>query len=80
VTCRQFTDVIADYLSGELPLRTRQIFESHFDKCATCRRYLAGYEQAAKLVKLAFDEEDGAVPDDVPPDLVKAILAALRYA
>ena len=80
MTCRQFTDFIADYLSDDLPLRARRGFESHFDKCPTCRGYLAGYEQTVKLEKLAFDEDDGAIPDDVPPDLVEAILAAYRHA
>jgi hypothetical protein len=33
-----------------------------------------------KLAKLAVDDEDSAIPEDVPPELVKAILASHRLA
>jgi anti-sigma factor RsiW len=80
VTCREFADFMMDYLSGELPSERRGHFEQHLSLCANCRRYLASYEETVKLEKRAFDDEDAAVPADVPEELVRAILAARRSA
>lgn len=80
MTCREFADFIADYLSGELPLDIRAAFDQHLHLCVNCRRYLTSYEHTVKLGKRAFDDDATAVPDDVPPDLVNAILAARRRA
>jgi anti-sigma factor RsiW len=78
VTCRQFADFIADYLSGELAADTRTQFEHHLQICSNCVNYLEGYKAAIALGKAAFDDTDSHVPGDVPDDLIKAILAARR--
>jgi anti-sigma factor RsiW len=78
VTCRQFADFMADYFEGELAANVRYDFERHLRVCPNCRRYLAGYEQTVKLGKAAFADAEAAVPDDVPEDLVDAILNARR--
>ena len=75
MTCREFADFMADYLSGELPADVRAQFEHHLSVCTNCVKYLAGYRGAIALGKHAFDDQ---VPADVPEDLVKAILAAKR--
>ena len=78
MTCSEFADFMADYLSGELPAGVRAQFDHHLDICTNCVKYLDGYKAAISLGKAAFDERDSAVPADVPDDLVKAILAARR--
>jgi anti-sigma factor RsiW len=78
VTCREFADFMMDYLSNELPAESRAQFEYHLSLCVNCRKYLRSYEETVKLGKRAFDDEDSALPADVPNDLVKAILAARR--
>ena len=76
MTCREFADFMADYLSGEMSVTVRQAFDHHLTLCVNCRRYLASYEETIKLGKAAFDDEDAALPSDVPEQLVKAILDA----
>lgn len=76
MTCREFADFMADYLSGELPADSRSAFDHHLGLCVNCQRYLAGYQEAIKLGKRAFADDDAGVPADVPEDLVQAILAA----
>jgi anti-sigma factor RsiW len=76
VTCREFADFLSDHLSGELPAAVQRAFEHHLQLCENCRRYLAGYEQTVKLGKRAFDDESGALPAEVPEELVQAILDA----
>ena len=80
MTCREFADFMMDYLSGELSAERRAQFEEHLSRCDNCRKYLTSYEETVKLGKAAFDDDKGAVPADVPEELVKAILAARRSA
>jgi anti-sigma factor RsiW len=78
VTCREFVAFIADFLSGELPAAERQAFEGHLQVCSNCARYLEGYRATVALEKQAFDDQDAPVPQDVPDELVDAILRARR--
>ena len=80
MTGREFADFIMDYHSGELTSEVRTRFDHHLDLCANCRNYLTSYEEAVKLGKTAFDDEQAELPADVPDDLVRAILAARRSA
>ena len=80
MTCREFADFMMDYLSGDMPSESRALFEHHLSLCVNCRKYLTSYEETVKLGKRAFDDEDAALPADVPEELVKAILAARRSA
>jgi anti-sigma factor RsiW len=78
MTCRELTDFLADYLSGDLSAEQREAFDRHLSVCRHCRNYLASYEATIKLGKTALcaSAEDEPVPAEVPDDLVKAILAA----
>jgi anti-sigma factor RsiW len=76
VTCREFADFIAGYLAGDIAPAVRREFEHHLEICENCRRYLASYQESVALGRHAFDDERAALPDDVPEDLLKAILAA----
>ena len=78
MTCRELADFIADYLSNALPGDTRAQFEHHLGACSNCMVYLEGYRETVKLGQAAFDNPDAPVPDTVPEELVKAILAARR--
>lgn len=76
MTCREFADFMADYLSGELDPDTRQHFDHHLTLCVNCVRYLTSYRETVALGKQAFADEDADLPVDVPDKLVNAILAA----
>jgi anti-sigma factor RsiW len=80
VTCREFADFLTEYLSGELPAETREVFEEHLRICVNCQHYLRSYEESIKLGKRAFEDSAAPVPGDVPEELVKAILTARRQA
>jgi anti-sigma factor RsiW len=75
VTCREFADFMADYLSGEMAPEAREQFDHHLSLCVNCQRYLASYRETVALGKRAFADEDAELPQDVPEQLVKAILA-----
>lgn len=76
ITCREMDAFIVDYLDNTLPERQRRIFDMHLRMCRDCRLYLESYKQVMSLSKAACDDPDEPVPDEVPPDLVKAIISA----
>ena len=78
MTCREFADFIADYLSGELSAESHGAFEHHLELCVNCRTYLAGYRATVTLGQRAFADDDAAVPPQVPEELVQAILNARK--
>jgi anti-sigma factor RsiW len=76
VTCQDFASFILEYLENELQPATRATFEHHLSICPNCVRYLAHYEATVAAGRSAFQEPDGVLPQDVPDELVRAILAA----
>jgi anti-sigma factor RsiW len=77
MTCRELVDFLMDYLEGGLDPRVRSRFEGHVSACPSCETYLATYRETLRLGhRLLCEPPDGAVPDEVPEDLVAAILAA----
>ena len=78
MTCREFAEFMADYLSGELVPETTAQFERHMTVCPNCVAYLSNYRQTVSLGRQAFDDDDADVRGEVPDDLVNAILASRR--
>lgn len=76
LSCRQFEDFVLDYFEGSLPTRQRILFDLHLAVCSDCRAYLAAYRRATEMGKTVFPAPDEALPEEVPEDLVQAVLAA----
>jgi anti-sigma factor RsiW len=76
--CREVVEFLMEYLSGELQADQRLAFEEHLEACPECVAYVKSYEEAVKLGKAVFSHPDEPVPDEVPEELVQAILAARR--
>ncbi len=74
ITCREFEEFVLSYLDGELPTRQARIFEWHLRICRECREYLAAYKRTIELGQAVLGPAHEAVPDDVPEDLVRAVL------
>ena len=74
ITCREFEEFVLSYLDGELPARQVKTFERHLWLCRECREYLAAYKRATELGETVVGPAHDPVPDDVPEDLIKAIL------
>jgi anti-sigma factor RsiW len=78
VTCREFTDFIDGYLSGELSAEETALFERHMSRCPDCHAYLANYRKTLELERQAFADDHAELPGPVPDDLVNAILSSRR--
>jgi anti-sigma factor RsiW len=76
MNCRTFIEFLMEYLSGELTLEERAIFDEHLAECPWCVAYLQNYHETIRLGKAAFAQDDELVPKEVPEELVRAILAA----
>ena len=76
ISCEEFEDFILAYLDGEVTRRQKLVFEMHLGMCRECREYLRTYQASLQLAKDAMATSDAEIPEDVPEDLVKAVLAA----
>ena len=77
MNCREFVDFLMEYLDGELDPARARVFEGHMRDCPPCEVYLDTYRETIRLGK-CICEPDGSMPEDVPEELVQAILAARR--
>lgn len=78
MTCRQMADFLMDYLGDELESSVRARFEVHLNRCPNCVRYLETYACTTRLCRSAFVVDDSDLPTEIPEDLVRAILDAVR--
>ena len=75
MTCKEILEFLGDYIAGELPPEQVALFERHLEICSSCRAYLASYRETIRLARAAATAPELRV-EDVPEDLVKAILAS----
>ena len=75
-TCREWIEFLWRYESGELSHTERATCDAHLARCQPCVRYLQSYEETTTLGRSVFATPEGPVPDDVPEELVQAILSA----
>jgi anti-sigma factor RsiW len=76
MTCRELVEFLMDYLEGELPEDSRSTFEEHIGFCPPCKAYLDTYKATVMIGQGVCADPEGPVPEDVPEQLVQAILLA----
>jgi anti-sigma factor RsiW len=77
MNCREFTEFLHEYLSGDLPADERAEFDKHLGECPWCVAYLDSYRTTIQLERAAFAAPaDAPPPADAPEELVQAILRA----
>jgi hypothetical protein len=72
--CREFIALLDVYRTREGPAEQLRLCEQHLAGCASCRAYLDSYEKTIALGRAACLDLDGPVPEDVPEDLIQALL------
>lgn len=78
ITCNEFESFILAYLEDGLPAKQKFVFEMHLKICRECREYLQAYRASLELTKHAYEGDLIGPNDQVPDDLVRAILAARK--
>jgi len=79
ITCRQLIETLAAYLDHELPEVAASDFERHLAICESCVAYIATYEKTIRLAHAVAVYDEGVV-ESAPPELIDAVLVALRSA
>ena len=78
MTCRELTDFLDDYVTGDLAAEVRGRFEAHLKECRDCLAYLRGYRETVGLLRDTGRDLASDAPADAPPELLRAIAAARR--
>jgi anti-sigma factor RsiW len=71
LTCAQVTELIRDYLQGELPPDITASFEEHLRRCTDCMAFLKTYRQTVHEVQSLRYE-------DIPQDMQIRVRQFLR--
>lgn len=77
MNCREFVDFLMTYLDGELDPEPARVFEEHMQLCPPCLTFLDTYRDTIRLGRFAC-REAGPALEEVPEELIQAILAARR--
>jgi predicted anti-sigma-YlaC factor YlaD len=78
--CREVTEFLMDYESRSLAPAVHQEFELHLARCADCRIFLVQYQETVKAGKHACAEEAADAATEMPDELLRAIMTAIRAA
>lgn len=76
MTCRELSDLLGHYRSGEFAAGTSRHFAEHLRRCRTCSAYASSYEATMRLARVACAEETPSL--EVSESLVAAILGRAR--
>ena len=71
LTCAQVTELIRDYLQGELSPEVTAMFEEHLRRCTDCVAFLKTYKQTVQEVQSLRYE-------DIPQDMRTRVRQFLR--
>ncbi|MEP3636018.1 MAG: zf-HC2 domain-containing protein [Paracoccaceae bacterium] len=78
INCQEFEAFIVEYLEGGLTSKERFLFDLHLKVCRECRDYLTAYKASMLAAQqgLSDDEDASALLNDVPEDLITAVISS----
>ena len=77
ISCEELITFLADYLDGELSESRRLEFERHLERCESCVRYIASYQETIRLARGVAGSPQLTLTE-MPEELVKAIMQTVR--
>jgi anti-sigma factor RsiW len=81
IPCEEVITFLWAYLAGELPPEKVFEFERHLSVCPSCVNYIETYKKTVELSRGTFQPESrGVEAEEMPEDLMRAVLAARRGA
>jgi hypothetical protein len=72
VTCREFVELVTEYLDDALPERRVELVEQHIVMCDWCKTYLEQFEATVEAMPAAARDEAPSAEGE------RALLAAFR--
>ena len=76
MNCREVTDILSEFVGGDLAPDAAALLEAHFERCPNCRIFLVQFTRTVEMSRAAGTGIDDAV--DVPQELIDVVLAAIR--
>ena len=64
MNCREFIDVLDDFVAGDLPGEAAAACAAHASRCPDCAAYLHSYRETLRLAKESGRDDD---PPSHPP-------------
>lgn len=74
-TCQELIAFLDDYVTGDLTPAQAEGFAWHLARCESCVAYLASYRTTIAAARHATHVEI----EDIPPDLLTALLASVTH-
>jgi predicted anti-sigma-YlaC factor YlaD len=71
ITCRELTDLLLDFVAGELPSHVQEHIQQHLEWCPPCVTYLETYRLTIQLTRKLPCEP-------LPEELLHRLRAALE--
>jgi anti-sigma factor RsiW len=71
LTCKEFVEIVTDYLEGTLPEPERARFDAHLGTCDGCHTYLEQMRQTIHALGTLSEES-------IPSDAQRKLLGAFR--
>lgn len=71
LTCREFVELLTDYLEGGLPQRERERSEAHLQTCPDCKAYV-------EQVRTTIDALGRLRENDAPKTVLDQLVDAFR--
>jgi anti-sigma factor RsiW len=71
LVCREFVELITEYLEGTLPTEERARFDAHLAQCSDCRTYLEQMRQTLRTLGRLTEES-------MPPHARDELLRVFR--
>lgn len=71
MSCKEFVELVTEYLERTMPAEDRSRFEEHLALCPGCKTYVEQMRQTMALL--------GQIPEEsIPPDAERDLLRAFR--
>jgi hypothetical protein len=78
--CREVAEFLMEYEARALAPAVHQEFELHLSRCANCRVFIVQYQETVRAGQRACAEHDADAATEIPDDLIRAIMQAIRAA
>ena len=78
LTCREFIEDLAEYLSGELAPERFPHCDAHLSHCPDCVKYYRSYKETIRLSTMTRDQRDETIAMHMPQELARSIFAAVK--
>ena len=78
IPCSEVLEFLWAYVAGELPPERVHELDRHLAVCPSCVAYLDSYRKTIELSRESFQPDQCEPEEELPEELIQAVLAARR--